>query len=335
MQFNYAHLNEYVEPYIFNVSMNMSCRRLPRKVNGLEPADIEKLGFTELPPVSGDNVLSSVSGLYQHVPNLRGGDTIYEFIPPYNNFKFINTPLFYFYIGVAVDRRVNVNILPFIDAKQMLDVLSANTPKFFFIHPYIYHNFLRGSKLWDSFSLWDGKFFTTLDYAPQYMFDDFTSKGKTLINLYSSTKTIPFGFTGLTPDTFTPCSEKITFKILDSKELFTKWSWESDFISTGDLAESVMVDDTPGFKLIGKTSNKIILNNINIYPEAIEYLALNAGATSAMVQVVNNKATCLYTGDITTFPDTYLGDNLVWKNVYYLPKDKFARPIRTYIFKDY
>jgi acyl-coenzyme A synthetase/AMP-(fatty) acid ligase len=136
------------------------------------------------------------------------------------------------------------------------------------------------------------------DFTPVGALTDFRMKGaKRAYSIYGSTEVPPLVATTESDNHYTweGINPNIDIELKNS-ELFVKWKHQTEWWSSGDLVE----ETNRGFKLVGRKLNMFKLGECGnrVYPEQVEKVAIELGATRALCRKVNEKCHLYYTGNL-------------------------------------
>ena len=190
----------------------------------------------------------------------------------------------------------------FIETKisDYINRISAIKPTHTVILPSVYNVYSKHHK-------WDSLDFTSCqqvlmgsDFTPVAALTDLRMKGaKTAYSVYGSTETPPiiahtesdnhYTWEGVNPN--------VDVKIVDD-ELYVKWKHQDDWWKSGDLVE----ETNRGFNLVGRKLNMFKLGEcgVRVYPEQVEKVAIELGATRALCRKVGEKCILYYIGNLDT-----------------------------------
>lgn len=194
----------------------------------------------------------------------------------------------------------NVGCDLFIETKINDYISRMNTikPTHTLVLPSVYNTFSKHLR-WDSLNLSNcEQVLMGSDFTPVAALTDLRMLGaKSAYSVYGSTETPPiiaytesdnhYTWEGINPN--------VDLEIRDS-QLYVKWKHQDQWWESGDL-----VEETPrGFNLVGRKLNMFKLGEcgVRIYPEQVEKVAIELGATRALCRKVNEKCYLYYLGDL-------------------------------------
>jgi long-subunit acyl-CoA synthetase (AMP-forming) len=190
----------------------------------------------------------------------------------------------------------------FIETKVADYISRMNTirPTHTVVIPSVYNTFSKHGK-WDTLDLSNcEQVLMGSDFTPVGALTDLRMLGaKTAYSVYGSTETPPiiaytesdnhYTWEGINPN----ADVKI-----QNDQLWVKWKHQDYWWESGDL-----VEETPrGFKLVGRKHNMFKLGNCGtrVYPEQVEKVAVELGATRALCRKVGEKCFLYYMGTLDT-----------------------------------
>lgn len=179
---------------------------------------------------------------------------------------------------------------------QVNDIQPTHT----LILPSVYNTFSRHTK-WHTLDLSSCKqVLMGSDFTPIAALTDLRLKGaKTAYSVYGSTETPPILAHTESDNMYKwdNINPLVDIEIVDN-EILAKWKHQDDWWRSGDLVREVPT----GFELVGRKLNMFKLGDcgIRVYPEQVEKVAVELGATRALCRKVNEKCMVYYTGNLNT-----------------------------------
>ena len=167
------------------------------------------------------------------------------------------------------------------------------------------------------------------DFTPVGALTDLRMKGASkAYSVYGSTEVPPMVAITESDNHYTweSVNPNIDLEIKDS-QLYVKWKHQEEWWTSGDLVE----ETHRGFNLVGRKLNMFKLGECGnkVYPEQVEKVAVELGATRALCRKVGEKCTLYYMGETNTkaLRDTF-SFNLVIKQVENIEIDDNLRKIK-------
>ena len=210
------------------------------------------------------------------------------------------TPRSIAFTTVALYPALNADCDLFFETNITRYIERFNTikPTHTMILPSLYNTLSRSDK-WDELDLSSiEQVGIGSDFTPVGALTDLRMKGaKLAYSVYGSTEVPPMVAITESDNTYTweDVNPNIDLEIKDS-QLFVKWNHQSEWWSSGDLIE----ETNRGFKLVGRQLNMFKLGECGnrVYPEQVEKVAVELGATRALCRKVGEKCTLYYMGEM-------------------------------------
>tara|TARA_R110000803_G_scaffold96493_2_gene164650 strand:+ start:1827 stop:2798 length:972 start_codon:yes stop_codon:yes gene_type:complete len=195
-------------------------------------------------------------------------------------------------MNVGCDLFIETTVSKYISQVNMIK------PTHTLVLPSVYNTFSKNIK-WDTLDLSScEQVLMGSDFTPIAALTDLRMKGaKAAYSVYGSTETPPILAHTESDNMYKwdNINPLVDIEIVDN-ELYAKWQHQDDWWRSGDL-----VKERPnGFELIGRKLNMFKLGDcgIRVYPEQVEKVAIELGATRALCKKFKEKCYLYYTGTL-------------------------------------
>jgi len=135
------------------------------------------------------------------------------------------------------------------------------------------------------------------DFSADGMLDSIRERGANkVINVYGATEVPPPVLCSSKENTYSKDTvpEGVSIKISQRNTLMCKWDSQGKWWDSEDLVEG----DLDNFHLKGRERNMFKQDNVRVYPEQIENLAISYGASLALCRQVKFNAMIYYVGNL-------------------------------------